>query len=290
MAETTAKSKNWLLVKFRQYHTWLGVGLSSFIIIICLTGIYLNHKGLFNSLFGKNEHEKHSEHESEEKRRDKSHDKKSHGKSKTPKLAAAPNQENLLPQPAPTTLAVALVSPSNSQEPQAIRKPLELHTSTSLQAYPVGFDQALNQARNYWQDDALQLEKVELRSEDGEMVYKIKDLDEREVIINAETGVLTEKKPPQDWGKTLKDLHTGKIGGTIGKLLVDFTSIVMLFLTGSGIYLWLAPLLRKRNKTEKPSEPTAAKAVVVSSKSSELLEKLRAKKAATVSSVKPASI
>jgi hypothetical protein len=282
MAETPAKSKNWLLVKFRQYHTWLGVGLSLFIIVICLTGIYLNHKPLFNSLFGKQEKEHHEEKDKRPR------DKKPGDKTKAPKLAAATPATNLVLSANPS-LAVSLVAASPEQEQQPLRQTLELHTSTSLKSYPVDFERALHLARQHWQDDQLALERIELRTEEGTMVYKIKDLDEREVIINAESGALTEKKPHHDWGKTLKDLHTGKIGGTFGKLLVDFTSIVMLFLTGSGIYLWLAPLLRKRNKAEKAGESSTAKPSAVSSKSSELLEKLRAKKAAAAE-VKPSAV
>ena len=286
MADAPAKSKNWLLVKFRQYHTWLGVGLSLFIIVICLTGIYLNHKPLFNSLFGKYE----KEHHDEDKMKRPSRDKKHGDKTKAPKLAAAALDSNLELPPHPATMAVSLVSVGRAPEAQPLRQPLDLKTSTRLDTYPVDFDRALSLARQHWQDDQLALERIELRSEDGVMVYKIKDLDEREVIINAESGQLSEKKPNNDWGKTLKDLHTGKIGGTTGKLLVDFTSIVMLFLTASGIYLWLAPLLRKRNKADKPSDPNSTKTLTVSSKSSELLEKMRAKKAAATAAANPARL
>ena len=57
------------------------------------------------------------------------------------------------------------------------------------------------------------------------------------------------------------DLHTGKIGGEPGKALMSAAALVMLFLTGSGIYLWIKPLLiRRQNATAKaaPAEPESA--------------------------------
>jgi len=41
------KNPNALLIAFRKYHTWLGVVMSLFVLLIATTGIYLNHKDLF---------------------------------------------------------------------------------------------------------------------------------------------------------------------------------------------------------------------------------------------------
>jgi uncharacterized iron-regulated membrane protein len=49
-------------------------------------------------------------------------------------------------------------------------------------------------------------------------------------------------------GKLIKELHTGKLGGLAGKLLVDSTSLAILALTLSGLYLWAWPRIR-RHKT-----------------------------------------
>jgi uncharacterized iron-regulated membrane protein len=48
-------------------------------------------------------------------------------------------------------------------------------------------------------------------------------------------------------GKLIKGLHTGKLGGQAGKLLVDFTSLTILALTLSGLYLWAWPKIHRRN-------------------------------------------
>jgi uncharacterized iron-regulated membrane protein len=40
------RNKNWLLVKFREWHSWGGLFLSAFILLVAVTGILLNHKDL----------------------------------------------------------------------------------------------------------------------------------------------------------------------------------------------------------------------------------------------------
>ncbi|KAJ3049554.1 hypothetical protein HK102_012470, partial [Quaeritorhiza haematococci] len=39
--------KNWLLVKFREWHSWGGLFLSLFILVVAATGLLLNHRNLF---------------------------------------------------------------------------------------------------------------------------------------------------------------------------------------------------------------------------------------------------
>jgi uncharacterized iron-regulated membrane protein len=48
-------NKNWLLVKFRKWHSWGGMFLSVFILLVAVTGILLNHKDL---IFHKGRNEK----------------------------------------------------------------------------------------------------------------------------------------------------------------------------------------------------------------------------------------
>jgi hypothetical protein len=117
------------------------------------------------------------------------------------------------------------------------------------------------------------VEKVELKVEKGRWVYKVKAADEREVVIDAHSGVVQTKgemkspklekqkkedpasmhsePKPMDWGKAIKDLHTGKIGGDAGKLLVDLIAVLLIMLTLSGVYLWVVPTLRKRRSAQK---------------------------------------
>lgn len=52
--------------------------------------------------------------------------------------------------------------------------------------------------------------------------------------------------------KTLWVIHSGEIGGTAGKLFIDFIGLMFVFLTLTGIIYWLFPKwIKKRKKNEK---------------------------------------
>jgi hypothetical protein len=227
-----AKSKNWLLVKVRAWHGWLGVALSAFIILVCCTGIFLNHKDL---LLGK-----------EEKRE----------------------------QPTPDA-AKGKPGAGGKHEAEGKEASGALRAGMSLSSLVVTPDRALALAQEKLGNDTA-LERLELKDDHGRLVYKLKSGDGREVSIDAATSVVTTKsgykqqqdKPADkagamtstmgyDWGKIIKDLHTGKVGGDAGKLFVDFTSSIIILLTLSGLYLWSVPKIRKA----KAQREAAAKAV-----------------------------
>jgi hypothetical protein len=189
MAETPVPrgNKNWLLVKFRQWHSWGGVFLSVFILVVAVTGIILNHKDFF--------------------------------------LKGEKKQ-----------------GPSGS-----------LTSTTDFAALPVSFPRALELARGHFGD--VPLEKIELKDEHGQLMYKVSRGEGEEIRIDAGTGEMTTKygmsltetgKTTLNWGKIIDDLHTGKILGLFGKLTVDFTSGVIIALTLTGIYLWGMPMILKR--------------------------------------------
>lgn len=206
-SERKPRPKNWLLIKLREWHIWLGVGLSLFIIIVCVSGIYLNHE--WSNLF--------------------------EGERQNQVLHAAPNKRN--------PVAGGLLT-----------------TSSDLTLHAVSFAQALARTREIW--GHVPIKHIHLNDERGTLIYKIKAQgEEREVVINAITGALTEKNgyrqnaQPQpraelrrgiNWNKAFKDLHTGNLGGQTGKLLIDFTSLIIIGLTVTGIYLWVVPRWRKR--------------------------------------------
>lgn len=203
-----ARPKNWLLIKSREWHTWLGVILSVVIVAVCVTGIYLNHEHFFDGLF---------------------------------------SEKSQKPKKAPPALA------NNGDLPQTV--PEGLYTTTPLGAFPVSFSQALESSREMLGDVALK--QIELKDEHGTLIYKIKAQHEEgeeptEVWVDAYSGTAKLKEPynkadgAYDWGKVLKDIHTGKIGGDTGRLLIDVTSLTIIFLTVTGIYLWALPRLRKR--------------------------------------------
>jgi len=181
------------MMKFRQWHIWLGVAVSLFVVLVCGSGIYLNHQNLFAT-------------------------------------EAAPIKARTRPNAAPL-----------------------LTTKTVLDSHPVSFQQVLGRAAERWGDVAI--ENMQLKNEDEMMVYKVKAGDGREIIVNARTGAFIEKTGPNKLGRIIKELHTGKIVGGAGKLLVDFTSLTIVGLTVTGVYLWAAPKWRKRKAGQRQPPP-----------------------------------
>lgn len=227
------KNPNALLLAFRKYHSWLGVAMTLCILIVALTGIYLNHKDLF-------------------------------------KRWTAHKPRNITDHSSRNQFA----GPSSSSENVTV-----LSTSTNLSLLPVTFDQALALSREQLGEQPV--ERIELKHEKGRLLYKIKS-SSGEVLVDAHTreAVTREHDSPKikgneepsilasqekrhrsgiDWAKMLKDLHTGKIGGWAGKLVVDFTALILVILCLTGLYLWLIPLLRKRRSARQQARIASAK-------------------------------
>jgi uncharacterized iron-regulated membrane protein len=158
--------------------------------------------------------------------------------------------------------------PLKSEKPPKPNKQLsriELSTTQDLGALPLGFEYALQIARKEW--GSVRLERIELKSEHGETLFKIKQAKGEELWINAATGESFRKGayekvakagaggPPMrrtDWGKLLLDLHTGKLGGAAGKAFMSLAAVLLIFLSLSGVYMWAKPLLiRRKNKVHK---------------------------------------
>jgi hypothetical protein len=105
------------------------------------------------------------------------------------------------------------------------------------------------------------LERIELKAEAGGLLWKLKDRAGRELFVDAQTGAARLRRPSErpgkpgrdgqarhgtDWGKLILDLHPGRIGGEIGKAIVTGAGALLMFLSLSGVYLWLKPLLVRR--------------------------------------------
>jgi uncharacterized iron-regulated membrane protein len=61
----------------------------------------------------------------------------------------------------------------------------------------------------------------------------------------------SKEKRSGGWKVSIKDLHTGKAFGKYGYLVSDACGLVILFLSGSGVYLWVKPLLIRRQKAAR---------------------------------------
>ncbi len=242
-APPAKKNPNALLIAFRKYHTWLGVAMTLFIGTIAVTGIYLNHKQTFNSAFG-----------IEPKKDDDEKPKpiaRTEGEEKPKKPEGSRTEKPKKPKP--QTVDAGFDGP--------------LTTSTDLTKLPVGFADAMAAVRAKVGDR--NVEKIELKSEHGKLVYKV-ETEGGTVIVDpaAQTPdggtmtAVTEVKPT-DWGKVIKDVHTGKIGGLVGKLTADFTAVVLTMLCVTGVYLWVVPMLRKRRSARERAAAEAARAGTV---------------------------
>lgn len=217
------RPKNWLLMKFREWHIQAGVVVALFLLSVGATGIYLNHKKQFNGWLG---------------------------------LEAKPAGPMAKPEkPAPSDSGPAL-------------------TAATLATLPVTFPRALELVRARWGEEPL--ERLELKAEHGELLYKAKALHGGELWIDAHTAAIVVKPRftklgPKDrdgkraesfdWGKFALDLHTGKIFGEAGKLLMSAVSFVMLTLTLSGLYLWAVPKWRKWRAKQPVAAHVPASAV-----------------------------
>jgi uncharacterized iron-regulated membrane protein len=150
----------------------------------------------------------------------------------------------------------------------------KLTTVTGFSAATVSVEQALALARENLGEVAL--ERIELKDEHGTLLYKIKSRRGEELQVNAVTGAHFVKGEYEkvkaapdgavmarttDWGKIMLDLHTGKIGGEVGKALMTIAAVVMLLLTLSGVYMWLKPLLIRRQNAKARAAVTGSAGV-----------------------------
>lgn len=217
----TPRSKNWLLTKFREWHIQAGVVVALFLLSVGATGIYLNHKRQFNAWLGV--------------------------ETKPPGTGERPSSK-------PT------VTPAEGFTAAAARD-----------ALPVSFPRALEIVGERW--GGRTLEHIQLKSEQGELIYKAKETGGGELWVNATTGLVVEKGkftrlgPPDkhgkrvesfDWGKLAIEMHTGKIFGEAGKVVMSTVSFVMVTLTLSGLYLWAVPKWRKWRAKQPKVVPAIA--------------------------------
>lgn len=201
-------SKNRRVAIFRSFHKWGGVSAALMLLILGMTGITLNYKQPIFARFG---------------------------------IESKRGERDASPLP---------VSKS--------AKELKFTTETGVSGGAIDFAGALAIAKGEWGD--VPLERVEIRSERGAVSYRFRKSGGVELWVDAADGARLAKGKYErfgkagldgtparqtDWGRILIDLHTGRIGGEIGKAIVSIAAGVLLLLTVSGIYLWMIPIFRK---------------------------------------------
>jgi len=206
------KPRTWLLAKSRQWHRWGGLMAGIFLLIIGTSGIVLNYKQPIFTALGI------------DLRGGKSDGKAGGGRGER----GAPSKSKIT-------------------------------TGAGLTALPVGLERALELARNEWGD--VPVERIEIASQRGEVTYKLRQKTEDELWVSATTGDYFAKgeyerigkagadgQPVRstDWSKILLDLHTGRIGGDLGKAVMTCAAVLLLLLTFSGIYMWVKPIMLRR--------------------------------------------
>jgi hypothetical protein len=205
----TPELKNRRLAQFRQFHKWGGVIAASLLLVLGTTGIILNYKQpIFARL----------------------------------RIETKRGERDASPLPA---------SKSTNQ--------IAFTTSTGISGGAVDFAGALALARAEWGD--VPLERVEMRAERGSVSYRFRKSGGAEFWVDASDGTHLAKSEYErigkagadglptrqtDWGKILIDLHTGRIGGEIGKAVVFCGACLLLLLTLSGLYMWAKPIFIRR--------------------------------------------
>ncbi|MBL9138835.1 MAG: PepSY domain-containing protein [Verrucomicrobiales bacterium] len=215
------KPRHRLLAWARRWHAWGGLIAAIFLVVVGSTGILLNYKKSVLSALGL-------------------------------EPAGAPQRSK----------------PNATDGPKVLE--IDFSTLTGLGAAGIPAGQAIAVAREDL--GSVALDRIELKREAGVLVWKIKGMDDREVIVDAQTGssylkgryekVVSTTSPGRqdratDWGKIALDLHTGKLGGEVGKAFMTVVAAVLVFLSLSGVYLYAKPVLIRRANAQARNVVTA---------------------------------
>ncbi len=244
---TGAKANpNARLLTYRKLHTWFGLFAAGFLVVIAATGIYLNHMGFFESVLGTGKHESPHAGPAREK-----------GLT-TAELATLP-----------VGLSAALTEATARLGDRAVER-IEVRPESGTVVYKikaVGGPEVVIDARSGHSEVRGQSkpEKAEKgdKSARGEKGQKATAGGKAEtkaapVVVDAPQPEARPARSGVDWGKAIRDLHTGKIGGEAGKLLVDLVAVGIILLTLTGVYMWAVPTLRKRRSARQRAVAQAA--------------------------------
>ena len=91
--------------------------------------------------------------------------------------------------------------------------------------------------RNNWQVDKY-LQDWQVYS--GEQITWSAPVDSTEVPMYLRETIITHANNHLiSWERTLLDFHSGRLFGTVGVIIADFAALLLLFLSATGVFLWL---------------------------------------------------
>ncbi len=205
-----------MYLKFRDVHLYLGLIMLIPAAVICATGIALNHE---DALKLKPEFERHNF-----ERRNAEDEKSAVAHSAHRATAAADRPSSLISKPGSWSKHAGVI------------------------------DDALAAAADIWGEAPL--EKIELKDQPGYgLVVIVKTPKEsgiqpEEIVWSVADRAIVHKKGDKaagwNWGKIIKELHTGKLfSGNFGFLWSDASAVSILLLLSTGIVLYIIPYLLK---------------------------------------------
>lgn len=87
------------------------------------------------------------------------------------------------------------------------------------------------------------VDRMDVRPRDGFVKVRLRDAASTEATVDVATGRVLHVGPRGD--AFLEKLHSGEVFGSRGVLLSDAAAIALLITLVTGIWLWLAPRLRR---------------------------------------------
>lgn len=93
------------------------------------------------------------------------------------------------------------------------------------------------------------IDRMDVRPRDGFVKVRLRDASSTEATVDISTGTVLHIGPRGD--AFLEKLHSGEIFGSRGVLLSDAAAVALVITLITGVWLWLAPKLRRG--TPEPS-------------------------------------
>ncbi len=195
------------LTGFRRWHRWMGLVMSLCILLVCVTGIYLNHKEMLARILD---------------------------------MAGDSFQAGAPGGPAPGASAVGMsyhLTTSTDLHAQPVTFAEALARARAHRGeIPIQHILVKNEQGTL----AYRIKSCE----GGEVIVdgKTGALTERRPYKKYGRSSAGRVGPlGYDWGKIVADLHNGRLAGAAGTVLADLAALAIMALTLSGLYLWILP-------------------------------------------------